>query len=57
MTAHVAVTNSGKQVQVLCPACQLEEEHGRNYPEALTAAGQHNTASHPVIRPGLLKVS
>jgi hypothetical protein len=57
MTAHVAVTDSGKHVQVLCPACKLEEEHGRNYPEALSAAGQHNTASHPLIRPELLPVS
>jgi hypothetical protein len=49
MTAHINVSDSGKQVHVLCPQCALDESHGRNYPEAVEAAGQHNLASHPTI--------
>jgi hypothetical protein len=49
MTAHINVSNSGKQVHVLCAACALDEDHGRNYPEAVEAAGRHNETAHASV--------
>jgi hypothetical protein len=46
MTAHVSVADSGKEVRVVCAACELDETHGRNYPAALEAATQHNRGLH-----------